>query len=239
MQLIDLYDEIEIKKTAGRGVFAGGDAELYGEDNLCVKGVKKALEFLTTKKKLPENLMNFGVEVSLKKNIPTAAGLGGGSADAAVSILGTLDLLGGSLDITHDELMTLGMTVGSDVPFMLTAHSFKDMHACVVRGAGERVERAEPLAGAVLLRRLEFPVSTKEVYAEWDRLASPSDARNDLELPAFKLHPEIEREKKALAKKYPDKLVMMSGSGPSLFVYFPEGVSSDSLNSSDLAAHFL
>jgi 4-diphosphocytidyl-2-C-methyl-D-erythritol kinase len=236
MQLINLYDEVEVKKTAepvpvartaetaepvpvahgASRIFASGDAELYGEDNLCVKGIRKTLEFLG----ISEESLDFGIEVSLKKNIPAAAGLGGGSADAAAAILATLDLLGEKL--SFDELMRLGISVGSDVPFMLAAHSREDMHACVVSGIGDSVERAEPRPGSILLRQLEFPVSTKDVYAEWDKGVIAAVGENDLEPPAFTLYPQIAQEKKRLIKEYPGRLVLMSGSGPSLFVYFAD-----------------
>jgi 4-diphosphocytidyl-2-C-methyl-D-erythritol kinase len=218
MQLINLCDEIEVKKTEAPGISARNDAALYDEKNLCVKGIKKALEFLS----ISERSMNFGIEVSLKKNIPTAAGLGGGSADAAVSILETLNICGASL--AFEELMALGISVGSDVPFMLAAHKYRNMHACAISGIGDIVTRAEPLPGSVLLHRLNFPVSTKKAYEAWDNhfdASKNNGGENDLEAPIFELYPEIKSAKKLLGQRYPGMLVLMSGSGPSLFVYFP------------------
>ena len=187
-----------------------------------------------------------GVDVELIKGVPSGAGLGGGSADAAALLL----WLNGQLaqPLSHATLTVCATAVGADVPFFL--------HACPcrVQGIGERVtprpDLAPLLAGwGLLLLCPDVHVSTPWAYGAWDRqqtlshennltsvcsndrylafrtlVASLSCERiafeNDLEPVVFKAHPELKRFKAALLEQ-DAAYAAMSGSGSALFGLFP------------------
>jgi 4-diphosphocytidyl-2-C-methyl-D-erythritol kinase len=173
-----------------------------------------------------------GLEVKIDKRIPVAAGLGGGSADAAAALRAANELAGRPLDSA--ELRALAAELGADVPSQV-----EPRHA-LVTGAGERVEAlALPAMGLVLVPN-EKGLSTAAVYGEADRIGSTRDrldpellrelaagplpalaagVENDLEPAALSLRPEIGqaierlREAGALAAG-------VSGSGPTVFGVF-------------------
>lgn len=165
----------------------------------------------------------------LRKGIPVAAGMAGGSADAAAALV-ALNLVWGC-DLDRDDLQALGSAIGSDVPF------------CVVGGTALATGRGVAIA-QVLCRgtfhwvvcEADEPLATAEVYRSWDRHCRPSqvkpdatlqalrnvDARalgaalhNELEPAAFALRPELEGNKKALIEAGAVGAVL-SGSGPTL-----------------------
>ena len=130
-----------------------------------------------------------GLDISLHKAIPAGAGLGGGSADAAGTLVGGTRLLG--LDFDASTLAALGAALGADVPFCVAGG------AAWMRGRGEIVEPIPALAGwAGLSARPEsfgaefgagglplvvavppFPLATPTVYRAWDQLGGPSSTR--------------------------------------------------------------
>lgn len=106
----------------------------------------------------------------LLKAIPVAAGLGGGSSDAAATLMLCNDLRRGSTDVR--ELARIGGLVGSDVPL------FFHLPCCRIRGRGEHVERASlQWSGWAVIVFPEVPVSTASVYAQWQ----PGDRSSDYE----------------------------------------------------------
>jgi 4-diphosphocytidyl-2-C-methyl-D-erythritol kinase len=166
------------------------------------------------------------VRVMIEKRIPVAAGLGGGSADAAAALRAANALTGSSLDPA--DLRTIGATLGADVPSQV-----EPRHA-LVTGAGEGVEPIELPDMTLVLVPASEGLSTAAVYAEADRLpstrphldpdalhrlaAAPLAAfarglENDLEAAALSLRPELAmtisalREAGALA-------ALVTGSGP-------------------------
>ncbi len=187
-----------------------------------------------------------GADVRLVKGVPSGAGLGGGSADAAALLRWLNNRL--ARPLPDATLAACAAAVGADVPFFL--------HACPcrVQGIGERItpmpELAPSLSGwSVLLLCPDVHVSTPWAYGAWDRqqAAAPenrltsvcSDDRylafrtlgaslsrdrtvlaNDLEPVVFKAHPELERLKAALLKQGAAGAAM-SGSGSALFGLFP------------------
>ncbi len=172
------------------------------------------------------------LKVTIDKKIPVAAGLGGGSADAAAALRAANELSGRPLDAT--ELRALGMELGADVPSQI-----EPRHA-LVTGAGEHVERLRLPAMGLLLVPSEDGLSTADVYREADRIESirhqlePDKLRalaagtlaalaaaveNDLQAAAESLRPAVAepvrqlREAGALA-------AALSGSGPTAFGIF-------------------
>lgn len=168
------------------------------------------------------------------KRIFLAAGLAGGSTDAAAVLRGLNDLCGRPLD--RAGLERLGATIGSDVPFCVYGGTQRG------RGRGEQmtVLPAAPLLWLVLVKPRELGVSTAWVYGEIDKATDrePVDLdgleealrqgdrkrllalmKNDLEQVTLKAHPELQDLKKAIAAQGAEK-VLMSGSGPTLFGIF-------------------
>lgn len=173
-----------------------------------------------------------GASIQLKKHIPIAAGLGGGSSDAAATLLGLNELW--ALGWSVERLAEIGSTIGSDIPV------FVSRRQSVMRGRGEIVS---PLArgwdGWVVLVVPPFGVSTREVYGEL-RAGDYSGTRpepeslvglsadelsgrlfNDLEPAAFRIAPKLGHLRAFLSEET-GRCVRMSGSGSTLFAIFDE-----------------
>lgn len=173
-----------------------------------------------------------GLDVTLRKNLPVAAGLGGGSADAAAALRLLRDL--SVVPIPERELSALALTLGADVPACLISRP------CEVRGVGEIVAplRHFPACHIVLVNPL-VPVVTADVFRRLqghdnpglpeiaDPLMRPaqlgiwlSETRNDLEPPAIAMVPAIGQLIAAIAKVEGCILARMSGSGATVFGLF-------------------
>lgn len=162
-----------------------------------------------------------GLAFTLEKNLPVAAGLGGGSADAG-AVFRIVDALHGLPDDWHERAARLG----ADVPACV------ESRACLGRGIGTDLASVEnDLEGTpVLLVNPRVPLATGPVFAAWDgrdRGAVPvgpasriaSEGRNDLEEPAIRLCPAIADVLAAL-RKTDAVLARMSGSGATCFALF-------------------
>lgn len=208
----------------------------HDESNILIKTV----HMLAKSWNLPK-----GLHIHLEKNIPVGAGLGGGSADAAA--LMPLLCRYWHKTTTHEELTTLGLPLGADIPIMLQSQP------AFMSGIGEIIA---PLEGktcafpAVILYP-HIPVSTLEVYkrsvphfrpAEYqhgqpaiqgDLLAWLLERHNDLERPASQIEPEIPAIIQRIRSQPGCRLARMSGSGSACFGVF------DSQEEAHLAAHHL
>jgi len=226
---LDLIDELLVEATGDedRVVCPGVEGE-----NLAARALA-AFRAATPQAELPP------LRVSIDKRIPVAAGLGGGSADAA-AVLRALDSLAGR-PLRADGLQALAADLGSDVPSQVAP-----LHA-LVTGTGELVEplRLPPLA-FVLVPQAQG-LASAAVYAELDRLrqssAVPDRPRldpeplrrlaaasapelaagleNDLEAAALALRPELERPLEAL-QAAGALGARLTGSGPTAFGLFPD-----------------
>jgi 4-diphosphocytidyl-2-C-methyl-D-erythritol kinase len=172
-------------------------------------------------------VQTLGARIIIEKRIPVAAGLGGGSADAAVTLL-LLDQLW-STGLGRDGLVSVAARVGSDVPALLLGEP------AYVRGRGEIVEPVLPQATTWVVRPFAFGVSTADAYAWWDERAATgpdpgaliaaaeagndellgSALYNDLQGPVAARHPEISEAVAALTDAGVHGAVM-SGSGPTV-----------------------
>lgn len=167
------------------------------------------------------------VAVTLSKQIPIEAGLGGGSADAAAGLV----VAGRRFGVALDQLAGLASMLGSDVPFCLVGGLAE------VTGTGDAV-RPLPEVGGYSLGMVVPPanVSTMLVYQAWDRLEGPigydvgeqalppglreaAPLRNDLFLAAIDVAPIIDEWRAELAARWA-RPVLMTGSGPTLFAFF-------------------
>ena len=160
------------------------------------------------------------VRIAITKRVPVAAGMGGGSADAAAVLRLLAELTG------EEAPPRLAVTLGADVPFQLRPGR------ALVTGIGEHVERLAPgPPEALVIHPSEHALSTADVYAEFDRLGRFSDlatvdARalptvNDLQDAARSLCPEIDERLDRLAAAGAAS-VLVAGSGPTVFGTFDD-----------------
>lgn len=204
-----------------------------GEDNLVVKAVR-ALERHTNKV--------FSISIDLEKNIPSGAGLGGGSSDAA-TVLRAINVMG-SLFLPEDELAAIGAQIGSDVPF------FVYNRPCDCRGRGEIVtpvaEGEAPGALPIFLIKPAFEISAGWAYGQY---AASSEYEgfiyaaqscpwgemvNDLERPVFEKYTVLGEMKSWLLAQPEVSASLMSGSGSTMLAILKPGV-----DGSDLSARAL
>ena len=159
MQSVTLSDRVILRRTNRGGVTVdSSDPSLpRGRGNLACRAAEAFFH--------AAGISNPGISVRIDKRIPVAAGLAGGSADAAAVIHGLDRLFGTRLD--ERRLLEAGLSVGADVPFCLTGGTR------LARGIGERLERAGvlPACALVIVKPLES-VSTAAAYAAFDRLPS-------------------------------------------------------------------
>jgi 4-diphosphocytidyl-2-C-methyl-D-erythritol kinase len=166
------------------------------------------------------------LELTLDKSIPIAAGLGGGSADAAAALASAGALLG----VDRSALSEIAPALGSDVPFCYSGGAAR------VGGIGERVDELPALTGFALgLVVPPIEVSTPAVYRRWDELNGPSGPTlratavppavrdepivNDLTPAAIAEAPEIGEWRGELEHRW-SRPVALAGSGPTLFAFF-------------------
>ena len=159
MQAIDLTDCVGLAPASGGTVvYCTSPGVPTDETNLAVRAVEALRAALPLGRQDPG-----GLEIRIHKRIPVAAGLGGGSADAAAALIGANALWGLGLD--QRELARIGVRIGADVPFCLHGGT------AIARGIGEEIEPvpvAPPLCGVVV--NPGFPVSTADVYRVYDQL---------------------------------------------------------------------
>ncbi len=221
---VGLFDLLEIR-VAGQGedaLFCTGYEVPAGESNLVLKAVRSFRQRTGSKA---------GLHIRLQKNIPVAAGLGGGSSDAAAALLAMNKILGSPLP--PKGLHDLAVSLGADVPFFLVGRP------AVATGIGEVLEPVEgwghhwyvivapPLhvSTAWVYRNYRLNELTRDEYHYIknrlgnDSLAFAHILENDLETVTSASFPTIETIKRHL-KEEGAAGVLMSGSGPSVFGVF-------------------
>ena len=228
MQSVGLYDRVSVKELEKDEIILNTNSPYIPKDegNIGVQAAKLIKE---------EYNINKGVEITIDKKIPVAAGLAGGSANAAGVLKGLNELW--NLNLTQGKLRDLGLQLGADVPFSVMEG------AAVAEGIGERLT---PIAGLkntwIVLCKPGISVSTPEVYKALDVSALESrplskeflqaienrDLRfvsknmyNALEQVTLKKHRSIEEIKKKMMQ-YNAIGTMMTGSGPTVFGIFKD-----------------
>jgi 4-diphosphocytidyl-2-C-methyl-D-erythritol kinase len=225
---ISLYDEIKIEPRSGKQeiAFRCDDPSMpKGEENLVVRAANAFFE---------ETKITSGVSIVLKKTIPHGAGLGGGSSDAASTLLALNELF--ETNLPREALARMAEMIGSDVPFFIF-HS-----AAVCKGRGELVTPArlrEQLS--VLLLKPEFGVPTQWAYSRWrDSREIPGVSYgaqqltqqtlvNDLERPVFEKFVFLAQLKMWLLKQPEVGAALMSGSGSTVFAVLRSNANADLL----------
>ncbi|MEN6490252.1 MAG: 4-(cytidine 5'-diphospho)-2-C-methyl-D-erythritol kinase [Smithella sp.] len=223
MQKITLFDELTFLPRSEGIVLKCPNSNLpISKDNLVFRAAESVFSYAG---------YSSGIEITLTKNIPVAAGLGGGSSDAATTLLALNEMC--QLGLTKAELMKLGAKLGADVPFFIFGDS------AFASGIGDQLTVWEnPLKLNIVLINPFFPLSTKLVYESLNlrltkgqinysipRISAQSDItreiHNDLETVSLKMHPEL-AELKQLLLRHGALSAMMSGSGPTVFGIFTD-----------------
>ena len=228
MQTIHLYDRLKITKMKTTGIEIHSNLPFLpvNENNLVYKAGKLLMD---------EFGIREGVRVDLLKRIPVAAGMAGGSSDAAAMLYGMNQLFG--LKLSRQALMERGVTIGADVPYCLMRGT------ALAEGIGEKLKQLPPMVKCpVLIAKPQISVSTKFVYEnlkldentvhpDIDRLvedirrkdlaAITSDMGNVLETVTIPNYPVIAEIKEHMME-HGAVGAMMSGSGPTVFGLFDD-----------------
>jgi 4-diphosphocytidyl-2-C-methyl-D-erythritol kinase len=223
---ISLCDEIKIERRSGkqRIAFRCDDPSVpKGEDNIVVRAANVFFE---------ETKITSGISITLQKKIPHGAGLGGGSSDAASTLLALNEIF--DTKLSREALAKMAEMIGSDVPFFI----FES--AAVCKGRGELVSPTrlgEPLP--LLLLKPEFGVPTQWAYDRWrdsreipkvSHAAQEFDGQtfvNDLERPVFEKFVFLAQLKMWLLKQPEVGVALMSGSGSTVFAVPGENADRD------------
>ena len=224
MQTVDIYDELVFKRRQDPDIILAVDSQdTLGDvsNNLIFRAAKLMKEYFSIKE---------GIEIYLKKNIPVAAGMAGGSTDAAATMLAMNELFG--LGKSKEQLMELAVRLGADIPFCIMGGT------ALAEGIGEKLtELPAPQKAAILIAKPDIMVSTKDVYENLHletvekhpdidgmiqalkdgSLRGVTDRmENILETVTIQLYPVIE-EIKSFMKEHGAINALMSGSGPTVF----------------------
>lgn len=225
--LIDLADQLTAERREGTGVTLTVEGADCGpvEQNLATRAAKLVLDATGHP---------CAVHLTLVKRIPMQAGLGGGSSDAAATLLAVNQLVNSA--IPRHELLQFAARLGADVPFFVSGGSL-----ALAWGHGERMLRLPPLPRAPgLLLIPPIGISTPEAYRQVDSARHGAAKRgsvameldtlsgwgsvarlggNDFEFALFGRHPELKQGFEALAGTHP-LLCRMTGSGSALFAIY-------------------
>lgn len=226
MQSIYLYDDVKIEKTEESGIFLETNLHFLPTDssNIAYKAAQMLLE---------EFDISQGVKIGLNKHIPVAAGLAGGSSNAAAVLFGMNRLF--ALHLTQEELMERGVKLGADVPYCIMRGTV------LAEGIGEQLHKLPAMPKCtVLIAKPPVSVSTKMVYEALDAkeiLAHPDidgliqgleqgslrrvascmgNVLEDVTIPMYPVIDKIKEEMQACGALN----AMMSGSGPTVFGLF-------------------
>ncbi len=223
MQKITIFDELIFTPRPRGIVLQCPNSDLpVSEDNLVIRAAKTIFSHTG---------YSSGVEIILTKNIPVAAGLGGGSSDAATTLLTLNEMC--RLGLEKTELMKMGAKLGADIPFFIFGNS------AFATGIGDELEAWEnPLKLNIVLINPCFSLPTKLVYESLNlrltkerinysipRFLELSDIiremHNDLETASLRMHPGL-MDIQQLLLRHGALSAMMSGSGPTVFGIFSD-----------------
>lgn len=218
----DLFDVLTFEPSDDFIFECNTDSVPNDHSNLVVKA-KNILEMVTEKR--------INVKITLNKQIPSQAGLGGGSSDAAATLISLNEMF--RLGLTYEQLINLSLKLGSDVPFFIKSKP------AIGTSRGEILDYLDlEITEPILLINPGINISTKEafqniapldagfdfrsiiVHDKLDYALMKSNVKNDFEKYVFGKYPVIERIKKQLYNNGA-LFALMSGSGSTVYGIFP------------------
>lgn len=228
MQTLDLCDDITVKKIE-KDIIISSNLDYLPTDNTNI-AYKAAHLFLDS-----NNITDSGVSIDIYKRIPVAAGMAGGSSNAAAVLRAMNEIF--ETGMSTKELMILGKKLGADVPFCITGGTM------LAEGTGTTLTRLNPLYNCdVLICKPPFSVSTEYIYfkIKADKIVRRPDTKglltaienhnyiemnrrmyNVMEDITTQMHREIADIKKVMLFHGAD-VSMMTGSGPTVFGFFSD-----------------
>jgi 4-diphosphocytidyl-2-C-methyl-D-erythritol kinase len=234
-QTISLHDELRLRGSRHPGIAL----TIQGDAALSRKPFRKNLVYRAVDALRGELRVRSGVEVELRKTIPSGRGLGGGSSDAAAALIGYLRLTGRK--VPPSRLMEIAASLGADVPFFLFGGralgvgrgdeiypladiakrpvlvvSPQEIHVPTPDAYGWL--KAPPYPGATLTKGAARPKLWKFCALCWS--AQESGLSNDFERPVFRRHTRLDRIKRALLRGGATE-ASLAGSGSAVFGVFP------------------
>ena len=215
-QLLDFYDEIDFSlRDDGKVNRTSGNEDIPLSDDLMIKSAKKLQQF---------GLANCGIDIKIIKKIPAGGGLGGGSSNAATTLIALNHLW--DLELSKEQLMAIGKDIGADVPVFIEGQS------SWAEGIGEILHPVNLLKYFYLVVSINKHISTKEIFSHKALTMTPvqrkmsdfslvSDPHNDCLDAAIDLEGEIKDALKHLnsTQNHID-IARMTGSGSCVFVPF-------------------
>ena len=189
-----------------------------------ILGVPPEKDLVVRAAKLLKNFCKFegGVDISLQKEIPMGAGLGGGSSDAASTLIGLNTLW--NLKLDKETLMSLGLQLGADVPFFIYGRN------AFVEGVGEKIQGIElenrdflvifPQQGIATASIFQAPELTRDhaqITIDGFLASSWSDLSNDCQAVAMQICPQVKQALDLISHAVQGSEPRMSGSGSSVF----------------------
>ena len=226
MQTIRMYDQLDMRKSVEPGIHLTTNKKYIPVD-------KNKLQWQATKLMINTCAIIEGVSIHLHKVIPVAAGMAGGSSDAAATLVGMNRLF--HCGLSKEKLMELGVQIGADVPYCVLRGT------ALAEGIGEKLTVLPPMPDCwILIGKPGISVSTKYVYTTLDLNTDTvhpdidgmkkaledgnlygitermGNVLQDVTIPAY---PEVERIKEQM-KTLGAVNAMMSGSGPTVFGIF-------------------
>ena len=213
-QLIDWCDTVSLKRIPENEIRRINPIPgVKPEDDLVVQAANLLKDFCK---------INVGAEINLKKDIPMGAGLGGGSSDAATTLIGLNTLW--NLNLDQKTLCDLGLKLGADVPFFIFGKN------AFVQGIGEEIQEITLDSRQFLVIFPKQGIATKSIFQDPELtrdhgqitidgfLASPwSDLSNDCQAVAMRICPEVKQALDWISQAVPGSEPRMSGSGSSVF----------------------
>lgn len=236
MQTIDLHDQVILTEEAKPGIRIRCNHPYVPEDesNLAYRAADLLMQKL--------DLKDRGIQIEIRKNIPVAAGLAGGSTNAAGVLVGLNELW--RLKQSDEELMDLGSQLGADVPFCILGGT------ALAQGTGIDLTPVEPVPEMeLILVKPDISVSTKEIYTNYkaemvkrrpdtekmldairrqDRKIIKENLANVLEDITLHYYPLVAKTKEVM-QSVGINPVLMSGSGPTLFAIVDKATKADEL----------
>ena len=226
--LLELADQLEVRRIdSGVQLDVAGPDLGPTEENLAVRAARAVLDATGNR---------FGVSITLTKQIPVRAGLGGGSSDAAAALHAVNGLAGNA--VPRHELLHFAAQLGADVAFFASGAAL-----AIAWGRGERLLRIPaPRAMPVLLAVPPIAIATPDAYTWWDEQNPSPNARgpvaldpeafatwgsigrlggNDFEQPVFGRHPELRALYERMAETGP-MWVRLSGSGSAIAAVYKQ-----------------
>ena len=204
-QLIDIYDLISFEKITDEIVIESDEDYLKGKDNTIYASAIKVKEYLSDKK--------YGVKINIKKNIPTGAGMGGGSSNAASTIIALNKLW--DINLSKEKLSKIAKEIGADVPFFMFGKN------ALGSGIGDELKEVSSIGDNILIIDPLIHNSSKNMFSLLKEQKVIKNKSLYKQNHFFDIFVESNKEVKDFVKKFNnDYAINLTGSGSCMFIRY-------------------